>query len=170
MKKNPYLYSENFVSSLMLILVSIFYLFSITQFKGVMKSDGISSTRFPLILGLALLITGLIIMYGAVKNIKNKVSVIENEDEDGDIISSKMNDKRVLITFILLAFYLFGMPSLGFLISTFVYLVLQISVLSDKDNRNYIKIIILSFVFTLIIFLTFTRLLNMMLPRGLFTF
>jgi putative tricarboxylic transport membrane protein len=73
----------------------------------------------------------------------------------------------VLLTVLLIIGYIGLMPFLGFLLSSFFYLFIQICMLSPKNQRNYILFAGVSLIVSIFVYYVFKYLLNLMLPAGI---
>lgn len=71
------------------------------------------------------------------------------------------------LTIVLIFLYAVSMESIGFIISTAVYLFLQMIVLSKPSERNYIMFLILSVVVPVVMYFTFAKAFQTFLPAGL---
>ena len=72
----------------------------------------------------------------------------------------------VIATFALMIVYALALPTVGFCLSTMVYLFLQISLLAPAKKRNMKMYAIVAVVFTMFVYFTFRVGLSMLLPRG----
>jgi putative tricarboxylic transport membrane protein len=72
----------------------------------------------------------------------------------------------VVFTFAVIIGYVIVMPTLGFILSTIIYLILQMIILSPKEKRNYVLFAIVAVVFTALVFVAFRVGLQQLLPRG----
>ena len=72
----------------------------------------------------------------------------------------------VVLTFAVIIGYILVMPTLGFILSTVLYLFLQMLMLAPADKRNYVLFAIVAVVFTAIVFVAFRVGLQQLLPRG----
>ena len=64
------------------------------------------------------------------------------------------------------------MQPVGFILSTIIYLIPQFLVLAPDEERNKkeaIKLVVISIIFTIIVFLLFRYGFKIVLPAGLFT-
>ena len=77
--------------------------------------------------------------------------------------------KRVLISFLLILIYVFVMKPIGFIVSTCVYLPLQMLVLAPDEGRKPVFLTIISVLFTLGVFFLFRYGFKIVLPAGIFT-
>ena len=76
---------------------------------------------------------------------------------------------KSLITLGLIGFYALAFDKLGFVLSSFIYLFAQISVLW-KENRKPWRIVLISTVGSVGVYLLFSKGFNVLLPRGILTF
>lgn len=74
----------------------------------------------------------------------------------------------VLATLFLLGFYVALLQTLGFVITTFVYLVGQFAVLAPKDQRKWIPFIAIAAVVSVGTYYIFYNLFHLILPTGIF--
>ena len=75
-----------------------------------------------------------------------------------------------LLTIVLLAIYVVLFKPLGFILSTFIYLFFQITLLSTEKNRNLILFGIISVVAPVVIYALFVYVIKVPLPTGLLSF
>lgn len=120
----------------------------------------------PMCIGVVTFILATILTFLNIKNFKMKAAELESaEIPDCDY-------KRVLSSIILVLVYVFALSPVGFILSTMVYLVLQMLVLAPDEVRTKketIKLAIISVVFTLIVFFLFRYGFKIVLPAGIFT-
>lgn len=102
-------------------------------------------------------------------NIKNmKIYVAQAEAEGPE----KADYKRVLTSFIIILVYVFALKSVGFIISTLVYLPIQMFILAPEDRRgkkDVIQLLITDVLFTFVVFFLFRYGFKIVLPAGIFT-
>ena len=102
-------------------------------------------------------------------NIKNmKIYVAQAEDEGPE----KADYKRVLTSFIIILVYVFVLKSVGFIISTLVYLPVQMFILAPEERRgkkNVIQLLLTDVLFTFVVFFLFRYGFKIVLPAGIFT-
>lgn len=100
-------------------------------------------------------------------NIKNmKIYVAEAEGPE------KADYKRVLTSFIIILVYVFVLKSVGFIISTLVYLPVQMFILAPEERRgkkNVIQLLLTDVLFTFVVFFLFRYGFKIVLPAGIFT-
>ena len=181
------------LGNVIFLLVAVVYLILVSQITviNVFGVTVVSSATIPRILGVLLLILDIISLFqnlagfkkakGAVKDPLQEVGekeTVENGELDvaqalaeaealeEDADSDKMS---IVLTIASLAVFSALIQPLGFLISSFIYMVLQSFILTLKEERKKkaVFIIILSAVFSVAVYLIFTRGLGLMLPKGI---
>lgn len=181
------------LGNVIFLLVAVIYLILSSQITviNVFGVTVVSSATIPRILGVLLLILDIISLFqnlaefkkakGAVKDplqeageketvengeldVAQALAEAEALEEDAD--SDKMS---IVLTIASLAVFSALIQPLGFLISSFIYMVLQSFVLTLKQERKKkaVFIIILSAVFSVAVYLIFTRGLGLMLQKGI---
>ena len=181
------------LGNVIFLLVAVIYLILASQITviNVFGVTVVSSATIPRILGVLLLILDIISLFqnlagfkkakGAVKDplqeageketvengeldVAQALAEAEALEEDAD--SDKMS---IVLTIVSLAVFSALIQPLGFLISSFIYMVLQSFILTLKEERKKkaVFIIILSAVFSVAVYLIFTRGLGLMLPKGI---
>ena len=73
---------------------------------------------------------------------------------------------RTLLTLVLMFFYIAGLQTFGFIVMTLAYLFLQFMLLSEPENRKILRLIVITVLFTAIVYLLFRNVFQMMLPTG----
>jgi hypothetical protein len=66
-----------------------------------------------------------------------------------------------------MALYALLITKVGFLITTTVYLFIQINILSPKQSRKHLMFAIISVVASVVIYYIFVKVFNLMLPAGI---
>ena len=120
----------------------------------------------PMVIGAVTFILAAILTFLSVKNFKM------NEKELEDAVIPECDYKRVLSSIILVLIYVFLLQPVGFIMSTMVYLLLQMLVLSpddERDAKHIIRLVVIDVVFTLIVFFLFRYGFKIVLPAGIFT-
>ena len=120
----------------------------------------------PLVIGTITLILSAILLFLSIKNFKMHAAEIDASS------IPKCDYKRVLSSIILVLIYVFTMRPVGFIVSTLVFLLLQMLVLSPDDERtkkDVIKLAIIDVIFTMVVFFLFRYGFKIVLPAGIFT-
>lgn len=120
----------------------------------------------PMVIGAITFVLAAILTFLNVKNMKMRVAEID---------PSKIDDcdyKRVLLSALLVLIYVFILQPVGFIVSTLVFLPLQMLVLSPDDQRGkkqVIQLLIIDVIFTMVVFFLFRYGFKIVLPAGIFT-
>lgn len=120
----------------------------------------------PMVIGGLTFALAAILTILSVKNFKMHAAEID---------PSKLPDcdyKRVLLSVILVLIYVFILQPVGFIVSTLVFLPLQMLVLSPEDKRgkkDIILLLVIDVIFTLAVFFLFRYGFKIVLPAGIFT-
>ena len=152
---------KDLILGVFMLALSVFYLIFAQQIKTKPKltpSDA-SDRIMPTILGILLAILSVILIVQAVRKLKTHV---EGEVKKAD----KADTIAVVMTFAIIILYIILLPYLGFILSTMIYLFVQMLVLAPPDKRNYVLFAIVAVVFTLLVFFAFRMGLSQPLPRG----
>ena len=83
-------------------------------------------------------------------------------------LSRLLDDYPEYLSMTALCIYVFTMQRLGYILSTMIYIVLQAYILSVKGIRKNWLIAVVAVIAPLAIFLLFSRVFGMVLPRGIF--
>lgn len=154
------------------IVVGVFFmalaamLMIMAQMLPKSKVMDIGPDFMPMVIGGVTFILAAILTILSIKNFKMHAKELEHaEIPDCDY-------KRVLSSIILVLIYVFILQPVGFIISTLIYLMLQMAVLSpddERDAKHLIRLAIINVVFTLVVFFLFRYGFKIVLPAGIFT-
>lgn len=164
------LYKLDIIPGLVIALFALGYLLKI---PGIPTFTGMGATPLtnhfvPYLWGGALLFLGLWIFIRGLRRRKRYLAeggVIQKTD-----LKKAVSDKReVIASFVALALYVGLMDFLGFVITTIVYVFVQILILTPRENwkKNYIPAGIVAVVAGILLFYVFKYMLNVLLPVGL---
>lgn len=120
----------------------------------------------PMCIGVVTFVLAAVLTFLNIKNMKMRAAEI-------DVASiAECDYKRVLSSIILVLIYVFTLKPIGFLVTTVIYLMLQMLVLSPDDKRDkksVIQLAVINVVFTLVVFFLFRYGFKIVLPAGIFT-
>lgn len=126
----------------------------------------IKADFFPRLDATLLIILGLILLVTSLAKSKHYQPSEEKEcpfwKNDGTV--------SMLETLGLIAVYIFALKPVGFLISTFVYLLAQMYVLAPREKRtrkNVGLFVVISLITSIVIYFIFTKAFYLMLPAGI---
>ena len=148
--------------------VAGWYLMAASQVKifGGAATAGVNAQTIPKLWGTCLLILSLILIFRAIYKYKQG----EKGKSAREIIEGIRNKREVVYTFGLLILYAILMKPVGFIITSMVYVYLQIWVLAPVTARNKRMHCIaagLAVFFSISLYFVFTKYLMVMLPAGI---
>ena len=151
-------HKESVFSGVMFCFFMLVIIFS-KDIKLLVVNTTVDARFWPRIIGVGGCILSVILFLESIFEEKNGIETTTEQDSHADKI-------RSIKTLILMFLYILGLDYLGFIIMTIVYLFFQFSVLTPKEERKYIRFIVIDIVFTLIVFAVFRFGFQMMLPTG----
>lgn len=152
------------------LIVSAFYtvlsIVMIIMARALPKSKvmAIGPDFMPTVVGIISLLLSVILMVQAIGKLRSNKGVSEEKEKD------ESDYKRVLESLILAIAYVNVLKPVGFLISTFVYLTLQMIVLAPSEKRTkkeIIKYVLINLIFTAVVFVLFRYGFKIILPSGI---
>ncbi|MBQ9197170.1 MAG: tripartite tricarboxylate transporter TctB family protein [Clostridia bacterium] len=154
---------KDLILGIVMLLFSGFYLIYAQQIKTRPKltPSYASAKIMPTLLGVLLAILS---VFCIIQGIRAMKAPEKKEDK-----SKKLNRgdvMAVVFTFAVIIGYILIMPILGFILSTVIYLFLQMLILAPAEKRNYALFAIVAVVFTALVFVAFRIGLQQLLPRG----
>ena len=120
----------------------------------------------PMCIGVMTFVLAAALVFLNIKNMKIYVAQAEAEGPE------KADYKRVLTSFIIILVYVFVLKSVGFIISTLVYLPVQMFILAPEERRgkkNVIELLLTDVLFTFVVFFLIRYGFKIVLPAGIFT-
>ncbi|WP_339251615.1 tripartite tricarboxylate transporter TctB family protein [Sporosarcina sp. FSL W8-0480] len=154
-------------SGIFLLIVSVIMFSATLSFKKLTTSLVGPAFMPQVIAGLIALMALAIIIQG-IRNVKAE----RVKEASSDVVTKKdpkdeVTYRPVILTFILMAVYVAVMPFVGFLITTAVYMFIQMMILSDKPERRWLLFAVVSVVASATIYYVFRNVFYVMLPSGL---
>lgn len=151
---------KDILVSIVFIILGAFILLQSVGIEPLMDND-VGSGFFPKVVGIVIMV---------IAGVKLVLSLREEDDDDVVKKTTEGNMAGGWITVILIGLYVLAYQSVGFLVSTAVYLFLQISVLCPKEKRNFLVFGLVSLITPVFIYTMFVYIINMPLPKGIFGF
>lgn len=147
-----------------LIAGGLFLLFDIVYFSqigGIKRStfSVIDSAFFPIVLAAVLAVLSIALLAEGIRKVRNT--------GESDPAAEQKDYACVLETFALSVVYVLLFQPLGFVLSSIVYLFFQIIVLSPKSKIRPVKILVVSVVASVVVYVIFRDGLTLMLPNGI---
>lgn len=139
------------------------FVYLIMSFSVRQYGDAVLDSRsLPKVLGALLLVFGLIRLFASIK-----ILMKANSDEPATEPEEAGSRIHVILTLALMLAYALTMKTLGFLISTTVYMFFQSIILFPKRKMNYLITIAVSLIFSVSVYLVFVRVFSLVLPQGI---
>lgn len=120
----------------------------------------------PMVIGAITFILAAILTFLNIKNFKMHAKELENAE------IPECDYKRVISSIILVLVYVMVLQPVGFILSTLVFLLLQMLVLSpddERDAKHIIRLVVIDVIFTMVVFFLFRYGFKIVLPAGIFT-
>lgn len=154
---------DGIISGGVLFAIALFILLaSLNITTGADLSVG--SDFMPKVISSLLLICSVILIFQGIS--KSKIYK-ENIEEKEDNEKRELDYVGVILSLLSLFAYMLIFISLGFFISTILYLFVQIIIFTPKDKRKLLKTAIISVVISLVIYVVFVHGFRLMLPAGI---
>ena len=157
---------EDWLVALFYFLVTVVYVVQIPSIKRTSISP-ISSAFLPIILSAGMGILTVCQIWNAVKKQK-AVKATDAAEETAEAVDGP-DYGRAMLTLVASLLYVALLKPLGFMISSILYLELQMCIMVDKERRKPVKFLIISVVSVVVIYFVFHNLLQLMLPNGILT-
>ena len=148
---------KSLLTSVLFLAFGVFLFIESLGVKHMMKND-VGSGFFPKVIAIAIIAVAAIRFIMALREKET-----ENKASDSDMLGG-------WLTVALIGLYVIAFNTVGFIISTIIYLFAQILVLTPKEKRNWITISIISIVAPFALYTLFTHVISSPLPKGLFGF
>ncbi|PKL24613.1 MAG: tripartite tricarboxylate transporter TctB family protein [Spirochaetae bacterium HGW-Spirochaetae-3] len=149
---------RDIICAVLFIAFGVFMFVVSTGIDPIVAND-VGSGFVPRIIAGAIVALAVVLLVLSV--LKKRVARTEKADEDL---------KGGVFTVLALAAYVFLFDRLGFLVSTALYLFVQMTILSNRENRKFKLFAVLALVVPALIYLIFTNLFDMALPAGIIRF
>ena len=162
---------EDWLVALFYLIITVVYAVQIPSIK-ITSISPIDSAFLPIILSAGMGILTVCQIYQAIKKQKKMAqAAAENADADAETVDAEdaPDYGRAMMTLAASLLYVALLNPLGFVISSVVYLELQMCIMSPKDKRKPVKFLIISIITVLVIYFIFHNLLRLMLPNGILT-
>lgn len=152
-------YKEIISGSIIFLVAAVYFGIALTipEFN-----DGfISSDFMPKLYGILLMVLCAGQIFQGVKNLKNQAAEDSGAEKKGFEIVPE-----VILTFIMLIVYVALLNPLGFMFATILFLLGMVTLFTPKEKRNPIKIVLISVIFSVVVYLIFAKGFGLILPEG----
>lgn len=153
---------KNIICSALFFLFGAFLMYESLPIKPMVGKD-LGSGYVPKIVAVAIMVVAAIEMF---VSLRDRTSEKEEKKESSDTSDTRGG----LLTIALICAYVALYGELGFVISTALYLFLQMNIFSTKENRKIVLYAVVSIAATLIIYVVFNNIIGMQLPAGILDF
>ena len=154
---------KELIGAVFFVLFSVFYI----VFSFSIPVRPMTTPRLvPQMAGGLILVLSLIHLIMSAIKLKNKPPV--NSESNSSAGQSVSNYTKVVLTLLFLVLYIIGLSTLGFIISTFVFLIAQIFLLAPKEKRKPLPILLPAAICTGAIYFLFGYVFSVALPFGIF--
>lgn len=158
--------------------------FTIDSYAGYGGSSVVDSKFMPQFVGVLLMLLGILQAVSAYKKMRRSDHVNEDTvqdasqatkeadqiniaDYDDDAASRGADNKSLVLIFAFLLIYLALMTVLGFILSTALYLIATMLLLTPKEKRNIPLMLIITVVVSVGVYFLFVEGLSLILPAGI---
>lgn len=148
---------KGIITSVLFLAFSIVMIIFARELKPMMKND-LGSGFFPMVVGIAMCGLSVLRLVLAIREKETEVK------KSGDDLMGGLG------TLILIGGYCIAFNPVGFIISTIIYLFLQILLLTPKEKRNWLVISLISLIAPFAFYALFVYVINTPLPKGMFGF
>lgn len=168
-------FEKDLAAGIVLLLFSVFYFIKagdIAVFGGSAEAL-ISARTVPYLWAVICFMLAAALVIRSLVGISKLKAAGETRERRASLKEWFADNYAVVGTFIILALYAFCMRKAGYLLDTFVYLMIQIPLLTQKEKINrklLLKALIVAAVFSVLTDYLFVELLNVPLPNGLLGF
>ncbi|MBQ8081997.1 MAG: tripartite tricarboxylate transporter TctB family protein [Clostridia bacterium] len=152
---------RDLVLGVVMLALSVAYTVYARQIKTRPKlTPSYASARIiPTLLGVVLGVLSILLILQGIRKLRAAGEVQGEKMSRVDLLS-------VTLTFAAMVLYIVLLPNLGFILSTIIFLFLQITILAPTEKRNLLLFAVIAVVFTALVFVAFRIGLSQLLPRG----
>ncbi len=157
-------YKDSMAGIFLFVVGTIYFIYSFQ----IQQATDVGARTLPQFLGMLLIILSVILFAKGL--LAGEQAKADKQDEAH---GEQPNYLRVLLTFILLALFVAILKPVGFCVSSFIYLFLQMMLLVRKENRSnqvLLKVILIALVVSVSLTLIFVKGFSIMLPPGITEF
>ncbi len=148
-----------------ILIVCALMFYATTQIRVFAAMEGLSSRFFPRVIIAIMAILGLFLIYFDLKRAKGYTQPEEDSQKKKGI---SVGDQCVLETMVALLAYVALLDPIGFIPTTIVYLIVQMTILSSKPSKKDLLLFALIAVVSSVgIYFLFTKAFYLMLPAGI---
>lgn len=158
---------EDWLVALFYLAVTIVYAMQIPSIKRTSISP-INSAFLPTVLSVGMGVLTVFHDFTMPLRSKERKNADDGEEKTADSADGP-DYGRAMLTLAASLLYVALLKPLGFVISSVLYLELQMCIMVQKERRRPLKFLIISIVSVVVIYFVFHNLLQLMLPNGILT-
>jgi putative tricarboxylic transport membrane protein len=162
--------NKDLFASVFLAVFSIVMYLASNSIKKLTVSK-IGADFAPKLVAITIFILSIFYLINSIKQLKKTNSEISLEKDpavdDGKGEKKKISPLAVLATIGLLVLYIILLPMIGFLITTVIYLFIQMYLLADRSERKIPVFLFTSLVTSISVYFIFKSVFHLMLPAGI---
>lgn len=166
------------ISGIVVMALAAFFYWTTFGTKSFMKTGKgrVAPDTIPKIVAIAMFVLGIIIILKWLINMKQgKVKPVEKEDDSENTVgmtAAQIKTRQLFqkitmpCTIALIFLYILVMPEIGFTISTFCFLTLQITLLStDLSGKSWLKSLLIALIASVAIYIIFGCAFGLAVPK-----
>lgn len=158
---------EDWLVALFYLVVTIVYASQIPSIKHT-KISPVDSRFLPIVLCIGMSVLTLCQMYNALKNHRAQKTVDVSAEEE-QLEAQRPEYRRAMMTLASSLLYVAILQPVGFVISSILYLELQMCVMAPREKRKPLRFLFIAVVAVAVVYFVFHNLLKLMLPSGILT-
>lgn len=159
---------EDWLVALFYLVVTVVYTSQIPGIKHT-KISPVDSRFLPAILSAGMAVLTVFQVYNAVKKHQAQKAAPAAEETEEVPEAQRPEYRRAMMTLASSLLYVAILQPVGFVISSILYLELQMCVMAPREKRKPVRFLIISIAAVIVVYFVFHNLLRLMLPNGILT-
>ena len=160
--------TNNLATGLISLVLGIVYLCMTLGLPDVTIGDPLGPRLFPMIVGVGAMVCGILLVAGEIRASRGGARQRPEQETTMDRSSKKTLYGRIGFTILAGIIYGFFLDSAGYLISTFVFIMILMCLVNTLKRMT--ENIIIALGFSVVTYLVFATLFKVSLPRGILAF
>ncbi len=160
--------TNNLATGLISLVLGVVYLFMTLRLPDVSIGDPLGPKLFPMIVGVGALVSGVLLVAGELRAAKSGGRQRADEETAVERSARKALYGKIGLTILAGMMYGFILDTLGYLISTFVFMMILMCLVNTI--RRMAENLIISLGFSVVTYVLFATIFQVSLPRGILAF
>ena len=160
--------TKNLAAGLISLVLGVVYLFMTLRLPDVSIGDPLGPKLFPMIVGIGALVSGVLLVAGEIRAAKGGARQRADEETAVERCARKALYTKIGLTVLAGIVYGFILDTVGYLISTFVFMVILMCLVNTI--RRMVENIVISLGFSVVTYVLFATIFQVSLPRGILAF